>query len=216
MKNLSREYIAVAAATLCFASDLAAQEPAADNGPDLNIVSSRSIEMKPNDKRPLSVKDEERNPYAKRAPEEEEVVENSEDSQENQIRTRLLEMPIGGSSVSSNGIRILVGDISLEKGKTLDQLIPDQTENLKVIDITQNEINFGWLDVETGELTGKTMQIAYDLSPGVRYLLPGQKDSKEPIMGYHRIEDVRKRKAKEDQKVNLKNAPTAGIYERGN
>lgn len=190
----------------------AAGEPA--TGPDTSLLSSRTIEMKPTDKRPLGVNDQERNPYAKRT-EEEEVVENSEDSQESRIRNRLLTMPVGGCSIGKNGRRILVGEIVLEKGRKVDPILPDQTENLKVLEISENEISFGWLDFETGDLTGKTMQIAYDLSPGVRSLLPGHEGEKgERPMRIIRIDEDRKRAAEEYKRINPRMNLPAGVYER--
>ena len=185
--------------------------------PNLNFASSRTIEMTPDDKRPLSVKDVERNPYAKRAPEEEEIDGDDEDSQANRIRNRLLSMPVGGCSVGDKGRRILVGSVVLEKGRRVEKLLPDQTENLKVLKITEKEIKFGWLDTETGELSGKTMVIAYDLSPGVRYLLPGgleEDENGEPLMGIIQVDEERKKSALEYEKLNPKNKLPAGVYER--
>ncbi|NNE94274.1 MAG: hypothetical protein HKN23_21715 [Verrucomicrobiales bacterium] len=170
-------------------------------GPDLTLISSRTIEMKPSEKRPLLVKPTERNPYVKRAPEEEEVPEAGEDSQETRIRSKLLSMPVGGRSVGPRGLRLLVGDMVLEKGKIVDQLLAEQTEFLKVIEISEDALKFGWLDPESGELTGKTMQIGYDLSPGVRYLLPGQRGLDEEgstqgrLMGIHKADRGRSKYA---------------------
>ena len=45
----------------------------------------------------------------------------------------------------------------------------------EVIEVTEENVVFAWLDIETGEPTGKTMQLAYDVSPSVPYVLSGQK-----------------------------------------
>ena len=89
----------------------------------------------------------------------------------------------------------------MERGKVLPQLIVDQSEQLQVIEVNEDTVILGWLDIETGELTGKTTQVAYDLSPSIAYALHGQsagevsKDGKtaERRMGVLRIGQDRKR-----------------------
>lgn len=145
-----------------------APSPAATYSP------GRVITMKPSDKRPLVVKANERNPYARRAPGREELNEDGESAEETQIREVLTSLPVSGQSVGKNGLRILLGDIILEQGRLLPSLLPDQSENLRVLEVNPESIVFAWLDVETGEPTGKTLQIGYDLTPSVSYSLAGQ------------------------------------------
>src|SRR5690606_32505923 len=54
------------------------------------------------------------------------------------------------------------------------QLLEDQSEHLRVVELNENTVVLGWFDLETGKPTGKTMQVAYDLSPSVSYALQGQ------------------------------------------
>lgn len=145
-----------------------APSPAATYSP------GRVITMKPSDKRPLVVKANERNPYARRAPGREELNEDGESAEETQIREVLTSLPVSGQSLGKNGLRILLGDIILEQGRLLPSLLPDQSENLRVLEVNPESIVFAWLDVETGEPTGKTLQIGYDLTPSVSYSLAGQ------------------------------------------
>ena len=142
-------------------------------GADDNI-GNRDIEMRPNEKRYLTLKPSERNPYAKRVPQDGSTEDEEQNTEELAIRKKIGSLTVAGSSRSYNGLRLLLGDILLERGKQLPQLVSNQTQHLKVVDITSDKIVLGWMDVESGELTGKTMQIAYDVTPGVRYVLRGQ------------------------------------------
>ncbi|MEM1441819.1 MAG: hypothetical protein AAGF67_05725 [Verrucomicrobiota bacterium] len=139
-----------------------------------NFVPSRTIEMVPDQKRPLLLKSEERNPYARRSPDREDLNEQGENAEELEIRERLSTLSVSGQSHGKNGLRVLLGDIIIEKGAVLPKLLEDQTEDLKVMEVNEDSVVLGWLDIETGELTGKTMQMAYDLTPKVNYALHGQ------------------------------------------
>ena len=137
-------------------------------------VGKRSIDMRPNEKRSLTLKSSERNPYAKRAIQEGEDDEAEQSTEELSIRKKLRALSVTGASRSANGLRLLMGDIQIERGIELPQLLKSQTQNLKVIDVAEKKIVLGWVDLETGQLTGKTMKIIYDLTPTVRYVLQGQ------------------------------------------
>ncbi len=140
-----------------------------------NYVPSREIEMTPDQKRPLILKSEERNPYARRSPDAQDLNDEGDNAEEMEIRQRLSSLSVSGQSQGNNGLRILLGDIILEQGRILPQLLEDQSEDLKVIEVGDDSVILGWLDIETGELTGKTMQMAYDLTPSVAYALQGQR-----------------------------------------
>lgn len=135
---------------------------------------ARKISMSPDSKRALALKASERNPYAKRSPGREELDENGENQEEVQIRSTLSSLSVSGQSRGRNGLRILLGDIIIEQGQILPVLIPDQSENLKVVEVTEETVTLAWLDIETNEPTGKTLQLTYDLSPSVSYALHGQ------------------------------------------
>lgn len=132
--------------------------------------------MRPDEKRPLLLSADERNPYAKRSPETEKAKDEVNE-EELQIRKRLESLSITGRSQGSNGLRILLGDIILEKNVILPPILPDQTERLRVAEIGGDMVVLDWLDPTSGKATGKTMQIAYDLTPSVSYALHGQSAS---------------------------------------
>lgn len=154
------------------AATVAAADPNA--AASANFSPTRMIEMRPDEKRPLILKNNERNPYANRSPDKVEVSEEGENAEEIQIRERLNSLTVTGQSRGPNGLRLLLGDIILEAGRILPELLEDQSENLKVIEVTEDILVLGWLDIETLEPTGKVMQIPYDLSPSVSYALHGQ------------------------------------------
>ncbi len=145
--------------------------------PAANFVPGRIIGMRPEEKRPLLLKASERNPYAKRSDKEEITGEENIDAEEQQIRARLGSLSVTGRSEGPNGLRILLGDIILEQGRILPQLLEGQSENLKVLAIQADTVVLGWIDLASGEPSGKTMQVPYDLSPKVSYALHGQESA---------------------------------------
>ncbi len=150
-------------------------------------LGSRDIEMRPSEKRFLTLKPSEINPYSNRTPKEEKNKDEEHNVEEIAIRKKLDALSVSGTSRNSNGLRLLLGDILLERGLVLPQLISNQTQHLKVVDLAEEKIVLGWMDVESGELTGKTLQINYDVKPAVRYVLQGQTtqsgDAAAPEMG---------------------------------
>lgn len=146
--------------------------------PAATFVPGRMIGMRPTEKRPLILKENERNPYAKRSVEQVEAAEEQANSEELRIREKLGNLKVTGRSRGPKGLRVLMGDIILEEGRDLPQLLEDQSELIRVIELSEDTIVLGWLDSNSGEPTGKTAQVAYDLSPSVGYALQGQDRAK--------------------------------------
>ncbi len=145
--------------------------------PAAAFVPGRVIDMRPAQKRPLTLRENERNPYAKRNPHEELAAGADSDAEELRIRERLTALRVSGRSQGPNGLRVLLGDIILEEGRMLPQLLEDQSESLKVVELGEDTVVLCWIDTETSQPTGKTMQVAYDLTPSVSYALHGQTDT---------------------------------------
>jgi len=190
-KNCPKRNLLVMSLPLFFFSVLSAQEPttmgmpATGGGgmvaggiptpaPAATFVPGRMIGIRPDEKRPLALKESERNPYAKRNQREEIAAEENGNAEELRIRERLAQLRVTGRSQGPNGLRVLLGDIILEEGRFLPQLLEDQSESLRVVELNEDTVVLGWLDIETQELTGKTMQVAYDLTPTVGVALQGQ------------------------------------------
>lgn len=191
--------------------------------PVTSYTPSREIEMQPEDKRSLSLKVNERNPYARRSAKETAELEGTENEEELRLRDLLSSLSVTGRSRGPNGLRILLGDIILERGKILPQLIVDQSEQLQVIEVNDDTVILGWLDIETGELTGKTTQVSYDLSPSISYALHGQPGgrntgsgkSKEPRMGVLKVGQDRKRFETEMAEKDPAKKIPAEVYQAG-
>lgn len=148
--------------------------------PPASFTRNRVITLSPDEKRALVLKPEERNPYARRNPDVDLITENSEQETEaDLIRDTLMALPITGRSYGPKGLRVLAGEIILERGKLVDQVIENQTENLIVENVKDNAIELAWIDLETGKLTGKRLILPYDLSPKVHFVLKGQSESEE-------------------------------------
>lgn len=162
-----------------YASAQAPAIPASGEFPQVAPAASykpaRMIGMSPESKRQLLIKGNERNPYASRSPGQEEVDNNGENGEEIEIRKTLSALSVTGMSRGQNGLRILLGDIIIEQGRILPELLPDQSEDLKVIEISEDSVTLAWLDIESSEPTGKTLQLAFDLTPSVSYALHGQR-----------------------------------------
>jgi|GEM_PF-1142468 len=178
---------------------------------------SRMIKIRPSQKRPLNLQARERNPYARRTENEKTASDRGTDSEESLIRAKLTSLSVTGSSRGpNNDLKVQLGDITLQQGRILPQLIEDQTINLQVTELTEETITLGWLDIETKELTGKTMLVPYDLTPTIEYQLSGQSRlagkqgtaSAEPKMGVIRFAKERKQNrswiaSKDDEKSGL-------------
>lgn len=135
----------------------------------------REIKLLPSHKRALALKEEERNPYAKRMAEVAiEETESGEETESDKIRRLLTGIPVTGRTYGKRGIRLLAGDIIFETGKEVPKVLEDQTERLVVENLTENTLTLGWIDPETGEPTGKRLNIAYDMETVVAYKLAGQ------------------------------------------
>lgn len=136
-------------------------------------VGTRNIAMRPTEKRALALNPSERNPYAKRSivPEDKKETENAE---EIALRKKLNELKVSGASLSHHNATLLLGDIVVREGMVLPQLLTNQTQFIKVVDIAETKIVLEWLDPETGALTNKKIRIPYDLTPSVKYVLQGQ------------------------------------------
>ncbi len=169
--------------------------------PAASFNPTRPIKMRPPQKRALLLKESERNPYARRNPHEEVAAQETINAEEIRIRNHIASMRVAGRSTGPNGLRVLLGDLILEEGRILPQLIEGQSEGLHVIDVNEDTVVLGWIDAENGKPTGKTMQIGYDLSPVVSFALGAPETSNDgnpgpPRMGRIHIDRERKKESR--------------------
>jgi len=135
----------------------------------------RAISIMPDDKMAVAMKPEERNPFARRNPDVDLITQDAnQETEADLIRDILMALPVTGRSYGPKGLRVLAGEIVFERGKLVDQVIENQSENLIVENVKDNSIDLAWIDLDTGKLTGKRLMLPYDLSPKVRFMLKGQ------------------------------------------
>lgn len=152
------------------APDLRAQEAAADEGDDKRVQYQL---VRPDEKTPENVKPEEHNPFES----ESEALDRQApgDTEENRVRDRLLRLPVVGTKRMPDGrMRVLLGNIILETGKTVPPVLPEQLVELKVKNITTEYIELAWQEKRATGLPPKLMVIPINISPRVRYQMLGQ------------------------------------------
>ena len=161
-------------------------------------ATSRTINLLPEQKTSLVMRLDERNPFARRSPEKEEVaVAPDEDSEEARIRKIFESLPVTGVSRGSRGLRALVGDMILEQGYIVPQMLKDQTEFLVVDLVEENQITLAWINLDTNDRSGKTLSLGFDLEAKVRSALAGRSLSEDEKQAFfeRKIDRERRREA---------------------
>lgn len=133
--------------------------------------------LRPGDKTAEVVKEGERNPFGK----SEDALKDLDvkgTNEENEIRDRLTRLRVVGVSPGSRGLRVMLGDMVLEPGELVPQVLPDQTVALRVGAITPRAIELVWVEVKPSGLPPRVLTIPVDLRPYVRYALKGQPNEK--------------------------------------
>lgn len=132
--------------------------------------------IKPGDKTSENVKETERNPFAKG----DKAVQNLDQSgttEENDIRDRLSKLRVVGVSPGVRGLRVMLGDMVLEPGEDVPQVLPDQSISLRVGNISPRAIELVWVEKKPSGLPPRVLTIPVDLRPYVRSILKGQANS---------------------------------------
>lgn len=127
----------------------------------------------PNQKTSEQVKEGERNPFTKIN----QGVQNPDSSgttEENEIRDRLAKLRVVGVSPGVRGLRVMLGDMVLEPGEDVPQVLPEQTLSLRVGNISSRAIELVWVEKKPTGLPARTLTIPVDLRPYVRSILKGQ------------------------------------------
>lgn len=118
---------------------------------------------------------DERNPFGTVVSEVEEVEATGVEAAK--ISAILESLPLSGVSRDLSGqVRtVLLGDVRLEAGALVPQLIEGQTDELVVESMTETEIVIGWR-LEAGRKVGqpRVLRRKIDLEPKVMVMLPGQ------------------------------------------
>lgn len=104
-------------------------------------------------------------------------------SEEDQIKSILSSLPVTG--VIGNGKKVLLGNIILKEGELVDDVLPNQREQLLVKEITEDQVLLEWIE-EFRRPNARQLPIAIDLKPRVRVLLKGHPEGTKPPMGIAR------------------------------
>ena len=130
--------------------------------------------ISPEQKTPTLISESERNPFGTRRKKQDVAVYDKE-SEESQIRRIFAKLQVNGMSEARNGFqRVLLGDMILEKGKKVPQLVDSQSETIIVSDINNGQIELSWVDEVTMRLDGRKLIIPIALDPTVEFVLKGQ------------------------------------------
>jgi len=129
----------------------------------------------------FTLTDEERNPFviSKNDIDIEEGA-NSSYSEETKIRSILDSLVVNGISRGANSYKVQLGGLILEKGKILPRLINDQTDDLKVTEITSSKVQITWVGDEEADKP-RVMTIPIELEPKVGVELPSAFSKSLPL-----------------------------------
>jgi hypothetical protein len=160
----------LAAAGLAFAAGARAQD-----------ADPASVGVLPDQRKPVTVAAQERNPLSKQEIKTAAAPEDDKESEENRIRRALRKLAVVGRTRASGGSwKVMLGDLILETGKYVPPVIPGQTEVLRVKEITDSSAELVWID-KSGEPEARSLSIPIDLTPRVRTVLVGGED--KPVSG---------------------------------
>jgi len=127
------------------------------------------------------ISDEERNPFViSKNDVDIEDGTNSSYSEETKIRTILESLVVNGISRGANSYKVQLGSIILEEGKILPRLIRDQTDDLKVTEITSSKVQITWVGDEEADKP-RVMTIPIELEPKVGVVLPSVLSKDPPL-----------------------------------
>lgn len=171
MTNIKTQFkltISAALAALASAGAVRGQEAAVE---DVKLKVEYTL-IYPNEKAPETVKPEEENPFVALA--DLNAKEDVGNSEENKVKEIILAMQVVGASPRPQGYRVQLGDMILSEGTIVPPFLPDQTVQLRVNSITEEQIEFVWLEKQPTGLPPRTLLMPIKMKPVVRYAMPGQ------------------------------------------
>jgi len=128
---------------------------------------AKSVGMLPGDKVAITVEETERNPFSQRIVQAAEAPKDT-GAEESQLRTVVENLDLKGVTKSGGRMKVLLGSYALEEGKLMPQLIPDQTEKLRVIALTDKKVELGFVEKD-GSAQARKIVLHLDFTPSVRY-----------------------------------------------
>lgn len=157
---LMTSLIAVAAQAPCRANEENGEEPEKEGKVHYALIL-------PEEKNPELVKPNEQSPFGGLIDDKSKETVSGEEAK---VGDLLRSLPVVGKS--SRNI-VLLGDIILRRGELVPAIIPNQTVQLAVKDISPEKIELVWIEKKPTGLNPRTLTILTDVSPQVMQRLPG-------------------------------------------
>jgi len=130
-----------------------------------------AVGLLPQDKAPVEVAGEERNPFGKHVTKGPEAAVETV-SEESVVRAVISRLPMGGITRGYGVNKVLLGSFTVEEGEILPDVIPNQTEKVKVLMVSSDKLELGFVDKD-GTAEVRKMILSFDLKPVVRFKLGG-------------------------------------------
>lgn len=131
-----------------------------------------AVGLLPHQKQGKVLEPKERNPFAEQVRVEAAGEVKDANSEESKIRAVLMTMKVTGVTRAGDGrLKGMLGRFVLEEDRELSQIIPNQTDILKVTKVTDEQVEITWVDVEGSEQPRKHV-IELDMEAKVGVMLP--------------------------------------------
>lgn len=140
---------------------------------------SGQVGVLPDDKEAVDLQEGERNPFARRGPRVPTVVIEDADTEENRIRDVLRGMHVSGTTEWGGPRRVLLGSYILEVGKHVPDVIENQSETLRVKEITAEKVELVFEEKDNIPET-RTVDLRFRLTPTIRYVLGSRRGGEAP------------------------------------
>lgn len=145
----------------------------------------------PEDKTPVLVAEDERNPFGKRAVKAA-VVRTETESEETKIRGVIERLPLGGMTRGYGVVKVLIGPYIIAQGGILPDVIPGQTEKVRVLSVSEDKAELGFVDKD-GTADTRKISLGIDLKPAVRFKLGGKPVAEPKEAGASAFDGVTKK-----------------------
>lgn len=121
----------------------------------------------------IEVRDAERNPFGQPAVTAPSALPEQEESEEARLRRILGALKVAGISGSGSETRALVGTLILEKGRTLPNLLRDQSEKIVVTSVDEKSVVLSFVE-QDATIEPRRITLTVDVAPRVDQMLFGE------------------------------------------
>lgn len=157
---------------------------------EVTMAQLRNIGFLPQDKADLKPEDKldlkRRNPFAERKKANASKPTETAETEESKLRAYFEKLKISGFSDIGGKLIVTMGRHNLEAGQVLPQVIPGQTQILRVMRVEKNLLEIGWVEETAGYeiATPRKITKKIDLKPYVQVLLASEDNTGENAQMY--------------------------------